>query len=209
MADWVSWEEAVAVVAIDFPADEAERLLHAAIREDGVVKVWAADEGGVHRAKWPGYGFVEAQPGQLPDQNNLRHYRQINYVDLSSLKLWLHDLTSDADKAISSRMATASAFREGGNAVPQAADGEVPGPTQSIETYRTGAPGRPTSVHLVEEELRRRANAGELSATLQSEAENLSKWLADRHPKAARMKAKSVANRCRDLFRELQKQAPK
>src|SRR5438445_700935 len=45
-------------------------------------------------------------------------------------------------------------------------------------TYRTGAPGRPTSMHLIEPELRRRFQGGEQLPTMPKEAEYLSRWLA-------------------------------
>jgi hypothetical protein len=63
-----------------------------------------------------------------------------------------------------------------------------------VLTYRTGAQGRPSSVHLVLPEMRARAERGELLPSLSAEAAHLSKWLGEAHPKAAPMTVKAIRN---------------
>jgi hypothetical protein len=76
-------------------------------------------------------------------------------------------------------------------------------------TYSTGAPGRRTSVHLVEPEMIRRFEAREQARSLRAEAEHLSEWLRAAHPQAAPMKPKTVQNRFAALYRRLTAEIPK
>ncbi len=69
----------------------------------------------------------------------------------------------------------------------------------------TGAPGRPTSRHLVANELKRRALAGTLEPSLAKEARHLSAWLAAAHPEAPAMSQKSVENALRSDYKSLKK----
>lgn len=69
---------------------------------------------------------------------------------------------------------------------------------------RSGAPGRPTSMHLVEIEFRRRMDLGLSSSTNTEEAETLSKWLLDSHPTKPRLTAKTIRNHLGPLRRELE-----
>jgi hypothetical protein len=70
--------------------------------------------------------------------------------------------------------------------------------------YVTGAPGRPTSMHLIEQEMRMRAAAGEMiTPSMRKEAEALSIWLADHHPEAARTTPKTIQNKLSALWRTL------
>jgi hypothetical protein len=61
--------------------------------------------------------------------------------------------------------------------------------------HRTGAPGRPSAMHLVEEEYRARWARGEANSRIGAEAECLSKWLANAHPTMPRVTAKTIRNR--------------
>jgi hypothetical protein len=61
--------------------------------------------------------------------------------------------------------------------------------------HRTGAPGRPSAMHLVEEEYRARCARGDANSRIGAEAEYLSKWLADAHPTMPRVTAKTIRNR--------------
>jgi hypothetical protein len=79
-------------------------------------------------------------------------------------------------------------------------------PTQSprlsqAKIYRTGAPGRPTSSHLVEQEARRRIEAGEALQTLAEEARHLAEWLPLTHPAAPAMTPKTITGKVRPIFR--------
>jgi hypothetical protein len=72
-------------------------------------------------------------------------------------------------------------------------------------TILTGAPGRPTSRHLVADEFMRRALAGGLEASLAEEARHLSTWLAAVHPKSPPMGHKAIENTLRSEYRAFKK----
>jgi hypothetical protein len=67
---------------------------------------------------------------------------------------------------------------------------------------RTGAPGRPTSIHLVEAEFEARCARNEVKASLAEEAEALAVWLRDEHPNAPRLTAKTIKNNLRAAYRQ-------
>ena len=71
----------------------------------------------------------------------------------------------------------------------------------SKPAYRTGLAGRPTAWHLVEREFERRSASGNTEATLAAESIALSCWLQTTHPEAARMKANTLENRLRPIYR--------
>ena len=71
------------------------------------------------------------------------------------------------------------------------------------EAYRTGAPGRPTPMQVIKDELEARHGRGETCGTLTGEAEALSKWLAAEHPKALQVTQKTIKNQLRSSFRKL------
>jgi len=78
-----------------------------------------------------------------------------------------------------------------------------------VVTYSTGAPGRRTSRHILELELRRRFAAGEHLSTMRQEAEYLSEWLKTTHPLAAPTKPKTIRNDLGSLYRQLRHGIPK
>jgi hypothetical protein len=65
----------------------------------------------------------------------------------------------------------------------------------------TGAPGRPTSIHLVELEYRDRWQRGEAKTGIGAEAEALAEWLRTEHPDAPQLTPKTIANRLRHEHR--------
>jgi hypothetical protein len=67
--------------------------------------------------------------------------------------------------------------------------------------YRTGAPGRPSPVHLVEEEHRARWQRGEAETSIGAEAAALADWLRTEHPHAPPLRPKTIANRLRHEHR--------
>jgi hypothetical protein len=76
--------------------------------------------------------------------------------------------------------------------------------------YKTGAPGRPTSMQLVEQEHTRRVCAGETAPSIKAEARYLEKWRKDTHPAAPRLTAKTIENKLRETgFRPKSKRDPK
>lgn len=77
------------------------------------------------------------------------------------------------------------------------------------ETYepielQSGLPGRPSkSKHLIEDEFRRRAEAGELADTLALEAKELLAWLRSTYPGYPPPTVRTIANNIRDDYRRL------
>lgn len=75
--------------------------------------------------------------------------------------------------------------------------------------HRTGAPGRPSSMHLVKREHTRRLGASEAEATVRAEAACLADWLRRTHPCAPPLTTKTVENGIRDRHRRHKEEAPK
>lgn len=73
------------------------------------------------------------------------------------------------------------------------------------DIYRTGAPGRPSIIHLIEDEYDRRAIRREVRGTLSAEADDLAKWAAKTHPRAPSITSKTIQNRLRDKYRHVTK----
>jgi hypothetical protein len=73
---------------------------------------------------------------------------------------------------------------------------------EPVQIHHTGAPGRPSLMHLVEAEYRARCNRGEAEASIGAEAKALAEWLQNKHPDVPRLKPKSIANRLRHEHRE-------
>jgi len=72
----------------------------------------------------------------------------------------------------------------------------------------TGAPGRPTSMHIVRSEHRRRLDKGEAHESLADEARCLAAWLAQRHPMAPQPTPKAIENAIREAHRRRATRAP-
>jgi hypothetical protein len=70
-----------------------------------------------------------------------------------------------------------------------------------FEAPRTGAPGRPSSMHLVEAEFEARCARDEVAETITEEAEFLANWLKSEHPTLPQLKAKSIRNKLSPAFR--------
>jgi hypothetical protein len=67
---------------------------------------------------------------------------------------------------------------------------------------RTGAPGRPTSIHLVEAEFDARCARNEVRPSLAEEAEVLAAWLRNQHPDSPHLTAKTIKNKLRAVSRQ-------
>ena len=67
--------------------------------------------------------------------------------------------------------------------------------------YETGAPGRPSSMHLIQQEFSARHERGQSATSITQEADELAKWLRKVHPKAAAVTAKTIKNRLSAEFR--------
>ncbi len=76
---------------------------------------------------------------------------------------------------------------------------ETAGPTPPLHT---GAPGRPTSMHLVEAEFDARCVRSEVAASLAEEARYLADWLRSAHPSAPPLTDKTIKNNLRVAYRQ-------
>lgn len=79
------------------------------------------------------------------------------------------------------------------------AGGELP--DSNPLTYRSGGPGRPSSMHLVEAEFRRRCDFGTVEVSMAKEAVYLAAWLQSAHPNAPPLTPKTITNRLLPTFR--------
>jgi hypothetical protein len=100
------------------------------------------------------------------------------------------------------------ATRRGDN--PGFLDDVFPEPAPGPLTHSGGA-GRPSGMHLIADELRRRAKANELENTRAAEAAELLNWFSRTHPTLRRPTRKTIANYLsRDgLYRDLKSGGPK
>jgi hypothetical protein len=67
---------------------------------------------------------------------------------------------------------------------------------------RSGTPGRPTAMHLVQAEFDARCARGEVAASLTAEAQDLLNWLRRAHPSAPPLTPKTIQNNLRAAFRQ-------
>ncbi len=71
-----------------------------------------------------------------------------------------------------------------------------------VDEYRTGFPGRPPKIRqLIEQEFRRRCEAGEVCSTLAEEARALQQWAKSHHPRASTPAEKTITNNIRNPYR--------
>jgi hypothetical protein len=77
---------------------------------------------------------------------------------------------------------------------PKANDNAADAGTPPAEILATGTPGRPTSMHLIRAEHRRRLDAGEAHHSLAKEARHLAAWFAAAHPNAPQPTPKTIEN---------------
>ncbi len=61
----------------------------------------------------------------------------------------------------------------------------------------TGAPGRPTGMHLVQAEAQRRRKAGESLSGVKAEATALREWYVSQHSRLPPLTAKTIENKIR------------
>ena len=72
---------------------------------------------------------------------------------------------------------------------------------EKASIYETGAPGRPTSMHLVREEFRARYERRESATSITQEANALAEWLRKAHPRAVAVTPKTIKNQLSGEFR--------
>ena len=75
--------------------------------------------------------------------------------------------------------------------------------------YSSGAPGRPTSIHLVRAEFEARHLRRETAASITLEASALAEWLRKEHPGASPLTSKTIKNQLSGDFRKLGTRAQK
>jgi hypothetical protein len=73
-------------------------------------------------------------------------------------------------------------------------------PADKDGIYRSGGPGRPTSMHLVKSELHRLTSEGKVWRTKIEAAEELASWLLRAHPEAPPLTAKAILNNLRRMI---------
>lgn len=66
----------------------------------------------------------------------------------------------------------------------------------------TGAPGRPSNMHLIVAEFERRVQGGQLEASLAREAATLAAWFKLNHPAKQPLTAKAIENKVRKDYRQ-------
>lgn len=66
----------------------------------------------------------------------------------------------------------------------------------------SGAPGRPSSMHLVRLEFERRAKTGKILDKKSDEAKYLESWLKERYPMQPPITAKTIANNLTEIFQK-------
>jgi hypothetical protein len=67
----------------------------------------------------------------------------------------------------------------------------------------SGAVGRPTSMHLIADNMRERAKCGELASKLSEETGHQSAWLRQTYPSHRPVTPKAIGNSLRSLFKSL------
>jgi hypothetical protein len=74
--------------------------------------------------------------------------------------------------------------------------------TPAIDLFRSGGPGKPSAMRLVEKEHRRRLDGGEAAKNVGEEAAHLKIWLDGTYPSAPQTTAKTIENRIRGAHRK-------
>jgi hypothetical protein len=83
--------------------------------------------------------------------------------------------------------------------------GAVGSSTSDAANYRTGVPGKPSSMHLVEAEFAGRCERAEVAETVTRESEQVASWLNDAHPEAPPLTAKKIKNKLAAPYRGYQR----
>jgi hypothetical protein len=73
--------------------------------------------------------------------------------------------------------------------------------TPDIDLFRSGGPGKPSAIRLVEIEHGRRLDCDEAAVSVKEEAAHLKAWLDRTYPHAPRTTAKTIENRIRGAHR--------
>ena len=90
-------------------------------------------------------------------------------------------------------------------APPAPAEAMPPPPVDAdpLAVIRTGTPGRPTPIYLVEHEFKRRVATGEIEAkSCAAQSRILAAWHAETHPNLPRLTPKTIENHIRADYRK-------
>lgn len=71
-----------------------------------------------------------------------------------------------------------------------------------VNPFRSGAPGKPSAIQLVEAEHKRRLDCGEALTRVSKEAAHLKAWLESKYPDAPPTTVKTIENRIRVAHRQ-------
>lgn len=140
------------------------------------------------------------------------NYDSIAFEDEWETQYLYHDIripASDIEREFLSSAIYLSEERPGIEGIVPPSDDLHVSDVPAEFTYLTGAPGRPTSMHLLKPEMRRRFEGGEQLPTMKAEAESLSQWLSKAHPEASPTKPKTIQTKLGSLFRQLTAEVPK
>lgn len=77
-----------------------------------------------------------------------------------------------------------------------------PTPVAAPPLPETGAPGRPSHMHMIEAEFEHRNQTAQIENSLAREAAALAAWFKTHHPDKQPVTAKTISNRLRSRFRE-------
>jgi len=92
---------------------------------------------------------------------------------------------------------------------PKAEGAAADGGAAPPEIISTGAPGRPTSMHLIRPEHGRRLDACEAHGAVADESRHLAAWLREKHPNAPPLTPKAIENAIRTEHRRRATRPPK
>lgn len=205
-AQWIATEGG----RIDFDGREVERwrpafaeLLARIASED--VKVIGFRDG--RNEPLPGYRFAgvrvvhpfENMPLDLilSDEMHLRSYCYTNEAS------WLKGLCDTLEQHRRDKWDRLSVLKSDVAAHwPFGKDAKPDAPVLSLD--RTGAPGRPSAMHLVQSEFQRRCAAGQVESSLTQEGVVLAAWLKSVHPTLRPATPRTIENGIRAAYRKYQ-----
>jgi hypothetical protein len=168
-------------------ANKQDRLLFKRLETNFIKKLKAGSL--IARGNKQG-DYVEARFQISPEQ---WHFLTPRYRDSTA--------QSSQDSSESPSLIHILVFQPGGMPLE---DGESPSLSEP-DSYRTGAPGRPTIAHLIITEFNRRISEGQISNTLRAEAEELEEWARETHPNAPTPSEKTIQNQIRILYKQARK----
>lgn len=85
---------------------------------------------------------------------------------------------------------------------------EIVAPLPAPDTYRSGAQGRPSNMHHIVAEFRRRVDKGETFPSLAQACRDLARWFATTHPLAKAPGESAIGNHLRPAYREVFPEKP-